>query len=426
MELVRDPLLDAVTALASARDEAAVCLIVRGAARELTQADGVTFVLRQGQYCYYADEDAIGPLWKGKRFPLETCISGWAMLNKTYAAIPDIYMDERIPHDAYRPTFVKSLIMMPVRREEPIAAIGAYWASHHEATPVEIGVLQSLADAASLALHNVQLNADLKAALRQERDARESAENASKLKDEFLALLSHELRTPLHVINNWLWQLKQGRTTQPEMLHKALDVIERNTTLQGRLVDDLLDVSRAAAGKLSIDSKLVDLGALCAAVVEVGQPAARDKSITLEMMPGDSPRVWGDPDRLQQVLWNVIANAIKFSDRGGRVQVHVVRNGSRAIVNVHDNGPGVPSDFLPHMFDRFRQADGSMTRRQGGLGLGLTIVREIMALHGGTVSAESPGANRGTTIRLEFAVAEPPKPGSEVMSQALRSQSPVH
>jgi signal transduction histidine kinase len=136
--------------------------------------------------------------------------------------------------------------------------------------------------------------------------------------------------------------------------------------------------------------------------------------------------VWGDPDRLHQVLWNVISNAIKFSGRGGRVQVHVARSGARAVISVQDNGTGVSAEFLPHMFDRFRQGEAGMTRRQGGLGLGLTIVRELMSLHGGTVSADSRGANQGTTIRLEFAVAEPPKPGSEVMGQALRKQSPVH
>ena len=403
-----------------------MCAIVRRAARELTEADGVTFVLKQGGYCYYADEDAIEPLWKGKRFPLESCISGWAMLNGQHVAVPDIYTDDRIPHDAYRPTFVKSLVLVPVRREDPIAAIGAYWARYHEATPTEIGVLQSLADAAALALHNVQLDADLEAALRQERDARESAESASRLKDEFLALMSHELRTPLHVINNWLWQLKQGKSTPPEMLRKALEVIERNTALQARLVDDLLDVSRAAAGKLSIDSKLVELGALCAAVIETGQVAAHEKKIALMVDATDNPRIWGDPERLQQVLWNVVSNAIKFSETGGRVDVRVMRDGSRARVLVKDNGPGVPPDFLPHMFDRFRQGDASITRRQGGLGLGLTIVREIMALHGGTVAAESDGLERGTTIRLEFAIADEPMAGSAMMSQALRNESPVH
>lgn len=426
MELVRDPLLDAVTALASARDEAGVCAIVRRVARELSQADGVTFVLRKGNSCYYADEDAIGPLWKGRQFPLESCISGWAMINRQHVVIPDIYSDERIPHDAYRPTFVKSLAMVPVRREDPIAAIGAYWASYHVATPLEIGVLQSLADAAALALYNVQLDANLKAALRQEREAREAAESASRLKDEFLALLSHELRTPLHVISNWLWQLKQGKSIPPMILARALEVIERNTALQSRLVDDLLDVSRAAAGKLSIDSQLLQLGSLCASVVELSQPMASEKSIKLTINLADNPYVWGDPDRLQQVLSNVVSNAIKFSAKGGRVDVQVAQHGALASVIVRDNGPGVPPDFLPHMFDRFRQADAGMTRRQGGLGLGLTIVRDIMALHGGTVRAESAGKDQGTTIHLEFAAAKEPKPGGEVLSHAPRGKQPVH
>jgi two-component system CheB/CheR fusion protein len=425
MELVTDPLLDAVTALASARDQPSVCAIVRRAARELTSADGVTFVLKQGAFCYYADEDAIAPLWKGKRFPLETCISGWVMLNRQYAAIADIYADDRIPHAAYRPTFVKSLLMVPVRREEPVAAIGAYWATNHAPTPLEIGVLQSLADAAGLALYNVQLDAELKTALRQEREAREAAESASRLKDEFLALLSHELRTPLHVITNWLWQLKQGKTVSPDLLKKALDVIDRNTALQGRLVDDLLDVSRAVAGKLSIESRLVNLGASCSTVVENAQPVAREKSISLTLLDSDDARVWGDPDRLQQVFWNVISNAIKFSQRGGRVEVRVKRTGARALVEISDNGPGVPREFLPFMFDRFRQAESGMTRRQGGLGLGLTIVREIMALHGGTASAESPGENQGTTIRLEFAVAEQPRVGNDLVTPALHANPQV-
>ena len=426
MQLVRDPLLDAVSALASARDEASVCEIVRKAARELVQSDGVTFVFKQGNFCYYADEDAIAPLWKGKRFPIETCISGWAMLNKQHVVVPDIYADERIPHDAYRTTFVKSLVMVPVRRENPIAAIGAYWASYHAATPAEIGVLQSLGDAAALALSNVQLDAELKAALRQEREARASAESASRLKDEFLALLSHELRTPLHVITNWLWQLKQGKTIQPSILEKALDVIERNTALQTRLVDDLLDVSRAAAGKLSIESKLVELDRLAASVIEVAQPLARAKSIRLSLDAAEHLRIWGDYARLQQVLLNVVDNGMKFTAAGGSVNLRVARDGSRAVIEVADNGAGVPADFLPHMFERFRQGDASMTRRQGGLGIGLSIVREIMALHGGTVNARSAGLNQGTTIRLEFAVADQLNLAGEQTMQPRHADMPVH
>jgi signal transduction histidine kinase len=210
------------------------------------------------------------------------------------------------------------------------------------------------------------------------------------------------------------------------MLARALGVIERNTALQSRLVDDLLDVSRAAAGKLSIDSKLVDLGASCAAAVEIAAAAAREKNITVEVARLEHPRIWGDPDRLQQVLWNVLSNAVKFSESGGRVVMSVVRDGSRAVIEVRDEGAGVSAEFLPHMFDRFRQGDMGMTRRQGGLGLGLTIVREIMTLHGGTASAHSAGPRQGTSIRLEFAVAEEPQPQAEMPGQPLRSKSPVH
>ena len=154
-ELNLDSLLETVTALASARSLDDVTRIVRSSARELTRADGVSFILKEDGNCYYADEDAIAPLWKGSRFPLQSCISGWSMLNRQMAVIPDIYVDSRIPHEAYRPTFVKSLVMVPVRQAEPIAAIGAYWAHSHEASAAEQRVLQEIAKAAALALHNI-------------------------------------------------------------------------------------------------------------------------------------------------------------------------------------------------------------------------------------------------------------------------------
>lgn len=197
-----DSLLETVTALASARSLDDVTRIVRSSARELTRADGVSFILKEDGNCYYADEDAIAPLWKGSRFPLKSCISGWSMLNRQIAVIPDIYLDLRIPHEAYRPTFVKSLVMVPVRQADPIAAIGAYWGHSHEATAAEQQILQSIANAAALALHNIELDSDLRRAVEREREARERAEHANKLKDDFLATLSHELRTPLHVIQS--------------------------------------------------------------------------------------------------------------------------------------------------------------------------------------------------------------------------------
>lgn len=397
-----DSLLETVMALASARTLDDVTRIVRSSARKLTQADGVSFVLKEEGNCYYADEDAIGPLWKGGRFPLNTCISGWAMLNRQIVVVPDIYQDARIPHEVYRPTFVKSLLMVPVRPEDPIAAIGAYWAQLHEATPDEQRVLQAVANAAALALRNIELDGDLRRSVEREREARARAERANQLKDDFLATLSHELRTPLHVIQSWIWQL--NRSDQPPALQKALEVIERNVALQSRLVEDLLDVSRASTGRLQLNTRLVDLASACLSVVEVLRLSARAKNIQLDVQQDTSTFIWGDADRVQQILWNVINNAIKFTPNDGRILVRISRGNRQARVEIEDSGIGIEPDFLPFMFDRFRQADPSSTRRFGGMGLGLTIVKELIQLHGGTVRAVSRGQDQGTAVTLEFPV----------------------
>jgi signal transduction histidine kinase/CheY-like chemotaxis protein len=397
-----DSLLETVAALASARTLDDVTRIVRNSARALTQADGVTFVLREDGNCYYADEQAIAPLWKGSRFPLQSCISGWAMLNRQTVVVPDIYADARIPHEAYRPTFVKSLVMVPVRQEDPLAAIGAYWAQRHAATWEEQRILQAIANAAALALRNVELYGELRLSVEREREARERAEAANKLKDDFLTTLSHELRTPLHVIQSWIWQLNQ--TEQPAALRKALEVIERNVAVQARLVEDLLDVSRASTGRLKLDTRLVDLAAACAAVVDVLNLSARAKNIQLQFQQENPTFIWGDANRVQQILWNVLNNAIKFTPQDGRIGVRISRGNRRARVEIEDSGIGLEPQFLPFVFDRFRQADPGTTRRFGGMGLGLTIVKELMQLHGGTVKAASGGKDQGTTVSVEFPV----------------------
>jgi two-component system CheB/CheR fusion protein len=404
-------LLDVVSDLSFARDLPRVTEIVRRAARRLTGADGVTFVLKDGGDCYYADEDAIAPLWKGRRFPLESCISGWVMTHAEPAAIPDIYQDARIPHDAYRPTFVKSLLMVPVRVEDPVAAIGAYWATEHQATDDERQLLEALARAAALALTHVQLWAELQRSLDNERQARRDAEaatrqatKANEVKDQFLATVSHELRTPLNVMQGWLWQLRQPGVP-PERQRQALDTLERNVGLQCRLVEDLLDVSRAVAGRLTIEPRLVDLASIARLVVDLSQKAATDGGITLAFRADDgAPLVRADSDRLQQIVWNLVANALKFTPRGGRVDVAVGRAASRATVTVRDTGVGVAPEFLPYMFDQFRQEDASATRPFGGLGIGLTIVAHLVRLHGGSVVAESAGKDQGTVVRVELPI----------------------
>ena len=394
-------LLTAVSDLSSARDLSSVTAVVRVAARALTGADGVSFVLKDEDQCFYADEDAISPLWKGRRFPLRTCISGWVMQHRAPVAIRDIYQDGRIPHDAYRPTFVKSLLMVPVRTDDPVAAIGAYWADEHDATEGEQSTLEALARAASLALVNVQLWSDLTSALEREQEA-------NRLKDQFLSTVSHELRTPLNVMQGWLWQLERG-VPEPERYQTAISTLQRNTALQARLVEDLLDVSRAVSGRLTLDLQTVDLTWAVRGAVASIETDATKKGLALSCdVEAPLPFVRADAERVGQIARNLLSNAIKFTPSGGRIDVRVDSTPTAVAMTVRDSGVGIPADFLPFVFDQFRQADARTTRRFGGLGIGLTIVQELVALHGGVVSASSDGPNRGTAVRVEFPISMTP------------------
>ncbi|CAN5635116.1 hypothetical protein BH24ACI3_BH24ACI3_05660 [soil metagenome] len=229
------------------------------------------------------------------------------------------------------------------------------------------------------------------------------AEEASRLKDEFLATVSHELRTPLSAILGWARKL---RTTDPdpERLEKALETIERNARSQNQLIEDLLDVSRIVTGQLRLDVRPVEISSVVALAVESLHPAADNKVIRLQKVI--DPRaglVSGDAERLQQAIWNLLANAIKFTPKGGRVQVRLERVNSHVEVIVSDTGMGIEKDFLPFVFDRFRQSDGSKTRKYGGLGLGLSIVRHLVELHGGTAHVASDGPGKGATFTLKLA-----------------------
>ncbi|HEY9282801.1 MAG TPA: PAS domain S-box protein [Pyrinomonadaceae bacterium] len=241
--------------------------------------------------------------------------------------------------------------------------------------------------------------------LASEQKARAAAEEASRLKDEFLATLSHELRTPLTAIVGWSAMLRTSAFDE-QATAKALETIERNARAQARLVEDLMDVSRIITGKLRLDVRPVDLAPVIEAAADAVRPASGAKGIGLRVAldPRAGP-VSGDPVRLQQVVWNLLSNAVKFTPRGGRVEVRLGRTGSHVEMSVGDDGVGIEPEFLPHVFDRFRQADQRITRQHGGLGLGLAIVRHLVELHGGTVRAESAGLGRGTTFTVVLPAA---------------------
>jgi PAS domain S-box-containing protein len=232
----------------------------------------------------------------------------------------------------------------------------------------------------------------------------DAAHEAARMKDEFLATLSHELRTPLNAILGWV-QIVESGMTRPEQLPDALRIIGRNARLQAQLIEDILDVSRIISGKLEIDPAPQPALPLIVGAANTALPTAISKGVDLRMdVPAALPAVNVDGDRLQQVLGNILSNAIKFTDAGGRVVVRAASDGARLLVEVSDTGVGIPPEFLPYVFERFRQADSGFTRRHGGLGLGLAIARHLVDLHGGTIDVESAGAGRGTTIRLQLPV----------------------
>jgi PAS domain S-box-containing protein len=268
-----------------------------------------------------------------------------------------------------------------------------------------------------------RLEAEREAAAREherllvaERTARAEAERANRLKDDFVAMVSHELRTPLNAILGWTDMMLRKQNDQATVA-RGLDIVARNTRLQTQLISDLLDISRIVSGKLRLDLQSVDLASVIDAAVETVQHAADQKGVVIDRQLDTSiGPMTGDPARLQQIVWNLLSNALKFTPKGGRVRIVLRRTGSQAEIIVEDDGAGIRPDFLPYVFDRFQTADASRTRRFGGLGLGLSIVRSLVEFHGGTVKAASAGEGNGATFTTVLPMAAPPERRTETLA----------
>jgi PAS domain S-box-containing protein len=257
-----------------------------------------------------------------------------------------------------------------------------------------------------------------------EQAARAEAEAANRSKDEFLATISHELRTPLTSIRGWSHMLRSGQVTD-EMRERGLEIIESKSITQAQLINDLLDVSRIITGKLRLDVRAVELASLVRESVDSVRPAADEKGVRLETaLDSATLPVLGDPERLQQVMWNLLSNAIKFTPTGGAVLIKLEHTDSHARISVRDTGVGISAEFLPHVFDRFRQADSSSTRAYGGLGIGLAIVKHLVELHSGTVEVESGGPGKGATFSAHLPLIVADVPGLSTVGET-ESTSPV-
>ena len=280
--------------------------------------------------------------------------------------------------------------------------------------PIRVAAVLSLVRAAIRARHRQYEMRDLLVAL---QSARLEAEASSRLKDEFLATLSHELRTPLNAILGWTMMLRHGQV-HGDQVAKALDTVDRNARAQAQLIEDVLDVARVITGKLRLDVAPVDLRAVVSAAVEGLRPGADAKGIRLVIDAGyDLPTVDGDAARVQQIVWNLVSNALKFTPAGGEVSVRVISVAGEVKIRVTDTGIGLSPEFLPYVFDRFRQADQTQTRAHGGLGLGLSIVKHLVELHGGTIEAFSEGKGLGATFTVTL-----PVPAATSVAPARRSR----
>ena len=302
---------------------------------------------------------------------------------------------------------VRSYLAVPVvsRNKSVLGALMFGHAACDVFTDRSERMIVGLAAQAAVALDNARLYEDARRSaddrahhLDAERAARAELERVSRLKDEFLATLSHELRTPLNAILGWS-QILLARIEEDSETRRAIETIARNARAQARLIEDLLDMNAIVSGKMRLDVQRVELAAIVVAAVDVVRPSAGAKSISLRTtIDPNTEFVVGDPNRLQQVVWNLLTNAVKFTPKGGTIDVIVQRVNSQVEIVVHDYGIGVSSQFLPHLFERFRQADASTTRTYGGLGLGLSIVKQLVELHGGTIRAESEGLGKGATF----------------------------
>ena len=371
-------LVHVVQELSLAHNLGRIVEIVRTSARELTGADGATFVLREhgpgGDVCFYVDEDAIGPLWKGQRFPVSSCISGWVMENRRAAVIEDVMVDPRVPMGAYAPTFVKSLLMVPIRSTAPIGAIGCYWAVPRKPSTEEAEMLQALADCTSVAMENVEVYARNDALLELARS-----------KQELSALVVHDIKGPATTLMLRAEQRMRCATSDAE--RRAWTCIYVNGETVARLATNLLDIERSEECSFTMASEDVALQSLVEEVFRLMQPLADARGQRLAAHLASGAVVSGDADVLRRVLQNLVENAVVYNAPRGAVSVDACCMQDAVVLSVADEGHGVPADQRERIFEKYvRLAPGCPSRT--GHGLGLAFCRMAVEAHGGRIWVE--------------------------------------
>lgn len=392
-------LVETVQRLSLAKDLDDIIGIVRTVARNIVGADGSTFVLRDGNQCYYAGEDAISPLWQGSRFDMDRCISGWVMKHKEHAVIKDIYEDIRIPIEAYRSTFVKSMVMVPIRKINPIGAIGTYWAKTQTPSEEDLAFLQALADITAVSITNIEIRNNLEnlvnARTKELSEILRKEKELSELKSTFVSMASHEFRTPLTtILSSVSLAEKYDAAEQEEHRKKHFNRIKFSVATLVDLLDDFLSLEKLQRGKINIQPESFELTTCLNEVIsEVSGMCKMNQNICVDsefIHPLET-----DQKILRNILRNLLSNAIKYSSK--EIVVKSWTREDHCIIQVIDQGIGIPKDQQEFMFSKYFRA----TNSQGieGTGLGLNIVKEYTTLLSGEIKCEST-ENKGTTFTL--------------------------
>lgn len=385
-------LVTVVQELSLARSLDEITAIVRRAARELTGADGATFVLREGDMCYYAEENAIQPLWKGRRFPIDICMGGWCMLNRQQAIIEDVYGDERIPIEAYEPTFIKSLVMVPIRKEAPIGAIGNYWAEKHTATPEEVHLIQALADSTSVAMENVQVYSELEQRVRERTS---ELEFANQELEAFSYTISHDLRSPLRSIIGFSELLRMKYNSQlDEQARNYLNRICTSAQGMNRQIDEMLSLHKLT--RLELKRETVDLSSMAKEILSNLKAVEANRQV--ETHVAEELTVDGDPVLLRVMLENLLFNGWKYSSKVGQARIEfgvTKETDGSSVFYVQDNGAGFNMNRANKLFRPFVRLHSD--NEFPGTGVGLASVQRIIHKHGGRIWVEA-AVDQGATF----------------------------
>lgn len=390
-------LVGVIQKLSLARDLVTVVNIVKSAARDLSGADGASFILRDGHLSSYVDEDAISPLWKGKRFPMEQCVSGWSMIHKAAASIPDIYNDPRVPVEAYRPTFVKSMVMVPIRQADPIGAVGTYWAKQYTASQNEIAILQSLADMTAITIENITLYKNL-----EQRVIQRTADLES-----FTYALTHDIQSPLRLMNFAVDVFqKEYKDVLDESGQRLLSRMSSKSKEMHDLIEGLMNLFKLT--KQEMQESLVPMKSLAEEVAHDLMLQTPGRKIALQI--DNLPSVRADEVLLRQVWANLLGNAVKYTKTTphAAIKVSAEKIGGRFIYSVEDNGAGFDMKHYDKLFIPFQRLHNRNDFE--GAGLGLSMVEKIIQRHDGKIWAQS-SVGQGSTFYFSLNAEHDPVAG---------------